>query len=677
MLGRIVYVNGIWQMWAGAAIASTITLSEKNLRDGGVDLQPQAKHLERWNRVRGKYVNPEEFYQPTGYIEQRSAAFEADDGGEPNYKELDFNFTKNEFECQRNAIITLKKSRNQRVLVMPCNWSALRLQPGITVDVDLAVFGFVGEKFMVTDWMLGADGAGIDLTLVQESDSVWTDPLEGDYTARSATAIGFNNIGVPPPTGLTASVIEGGVLLSWTNPLQQTYKYIEIHAANENVRASAVLIGSTPANTFFEVATATQRVRYYWIRAINKVGQVSTFEPNLTTTTITAYPGARPGNLINDPDFDLSTSIPITDLTALPLPISVWDTLWVADEKDQNTPVTTRASEVNFVSAGGASGSNAIKLIKGDPSVSPFRSTLRVINTRRIRANSHRFRIEIRYRNQGTIPFGENSVGDSVSIFMRGFDAEIQGSQPGFGQPPNNGNLSFAVTGATWTTAVFITKNGVTPENALFWWFDFIATDVDGNLAELEIDSVFIYPIDPEMLGATASVAGKAGLVPSPSTAERTLLLKGDGTWGGFIAAVKTADEPVTSSTTLQDDDHLTVTLTSGKFYKFEMYLTVDTAGSSIPGFKFQMSVPASSSGQMRYAIADQNGTTGSQTHRTNLTVINFVTLAANIDEGIHVVGTILAGATGTFKLTWAQVASSIISTKILKHSYLILTEIG
>lgn len=301
MLGRIVYVNGIWQMWAGAAIASTITLSEKNLRDGGVDLQPQAKHLERWNRVRGKYVNPEEFYQPTGYIEQRSATFEADDGGEPNYKELDFNFTKNEFECQRNAIVTLKKSRNQRVLVMPCNWSALRLQPAITVDVDLAVFGFVGEKFIVTEWKLGADGVGIDLVLVQETDSVWADPLEADYTPRSATAIGFNNIGVPPPTGLAAASVTNGMLLSWVNPPINTFTGIEIHVANENVRASAVLVATVQGDKFFDTISAPQQERFYWIRAINKVGQVSTFEPNLTTTTVRAFPGIQQSAISPDP----------------------------------------------------------------------------------------------------------------------------------------------------------------------------------------------------------------------------------------------------------------------------------------------------------------------------------------------------------------------------------------
>ena len=53
---------------------------------------------------------------------------------------------------------------------------------------------------------------------------------------------------------------------------------------------------------------------------------------------------------------------------------------------------------------------------------------------------------------------------------------------------------------------------------------DFIGK-YDGNQIDSRLDKV------KDMVGATASGAGVAGLVPAPAAEKRTAFLRGDGTW--------------------------------------------------------------------------------------------------------------------------------------------------
>ncbi len=299
MIGRMVFSQGLWKMWAGEAVVSDVTLTEANLA-GGIQMEASTPSRERYNRVRGKFVDASRDYTAAAYPEQRSSTFVTEDGGEVREIVADFTSTNNSFEAQRKAIIFLKQSRNQRVVVFQGNYSCFRIQPGATVTLTIDEYGFAGEKFFVTQWALAPDG--IELTMVEEVDSVWSDPLEGDYTVRTETGVlVFGDTGVPAPTGLVAVTLQNGALLTWTNPIQSAFDHIEIHAANENVRGSAVIIGTTQAETFYEVLVETQRTRYYWIRAVNAFGQVSDFEPDLTTTTASVFPQIVTTPLVADP----------------------------------------------------------------------------------------------------------------------------------------------------------------------------------------------------------------------------------------------------------------------------------------------------------------------------------------------------------------------------------------
>jgi len=205
MLGRTVFSQGQWKMWAGAAITPDVILTEANLA-GAIQMQASTGSQERYNRVRGKFIDPSRNYTAAVYPEQRSASFEASDT-EVRYNIFDINTANNSFEAQRDAIIRLRQSRLQRTLVFPGNWSCFRVQPGSVVQLSVAELGLDTSpltKWFVTEWVLQKNASGVSLTLVEEDDTVWADPDVGDYAVRT-------------PTGELLSVDQGPVKLTGGN----------------------------------------------------------------------------------------------------------------------------------------------------------------------------------------------------------------------------------------------------------------------------------------------------------------------------------------------------------------------------------------------------------------------------------------------------------------------------
>jgi hypothetical protein len=148
------------------------------------------------------------------------------------------------------------------------------------------------------------------------------------------------------------------------------------------------------------------------------------------------------------------------------------------------------------------------------------------------------------------------------------------------------------------------------------------------------------------------------------------------------LFARKTATESVTSSTVMQDDDHLTLTVADNAIYQVEMVVRYDGAsGTGVGELKMQFVMPAGAgftgllhghqfaaidnTGDLIQAVLDgavmQTGTRGASTF-----------LAA------HVVGMLVVGTTaGTFKLQWAQDSSNATPTRLIVGSHLSLRRVS
>lgn len=147
---------------------------------------------------------------------------------------------------------------------------------------------------------------------------------------------------------------------------------------------------------------------------------------------------------------------------------------------------------------------------------------------------------------------------------------------------------------------------------------------------------------------------------------------------GPVLRVVKTADESV-SNTTLQDDNHLTIQLVSGKYYEIRLLLHIDTGAEANADLKLRFTTPGASTGSW-HIVHTLAGTTTLGAFPLGATAQDWdvtmnVTIPANVDNVATIVGSILAASSGTFKLRWAQGIDNG-TTTLRKHSYMIATEL-
>jgi hypothetical protein len=166
--------------------------------------------------------------------------------------------------------------------------------------------------------------------------------------------------------------------------------------------------------------------------------------------------------------------------------------------------------------------------------------------------------------------------------------------------------------------------------------------------------------------------------VPVPNWTDGQVLYAADVVnWLAPLAAVKTSDQSVTSSTTLINDNTLVLTPAVSATYLFICYL--DYEGANAAGFlKWQWGVPTGAN--LRYQAVFV-GTGGSPA--VNLTyaasdVVAAYTLGAGQLCGATMTGTLAMGSTsGNLQLKWAQNASNGVATTVHAQSCLYLQRIS
>ncbi len=145
---------------------------------------------------------------------------------------------------------------------------------------------------------------------------------------------------------------------------------------------------------------------------------------------------------------------------------------------------------------------------------------------------------------------------------------------------------------------------------------------------------------------------------------------------GAFTAVKKTADESVTSSTTMQNDDHLSFSLAASTKYAGRIVLFVNAVSDVNNNFKCQITGPASPT-LVRIAIRDERGNGVAAMVPTVLTAFSTSQAVGNsvnatTDCAVFIDFLVQNGANaGTFQLQWAQVTSSATATKVYAGSYL------
>jgi hypothetical protein len=206
---------------------------------------------------------------------------------------------------------------------------------------------------------------------------------------------------------------------------------------------------------------------------------------------------------------------------------------------------------------------------------------------------------------------------------------------------------------------------------------------VDGNISDQRL-SAFMWPTRPHAVGSDAGRPQNPQVFETVGRTDRAPIREVyDGTaWrmdSGAAAIYKDRGSDATgrTSTTLADDDALSVTLLANVTYELSAIwvYTADAAGD----FKWKLSVPTNSTvnGSALGLPAASTGTSGS------VTVDQFTEGSTLIGGGsgatimtITVKAKVWGGDGGTFKLQWARDGGT--GTTVLKqHSYMRLVPVG
>lgn len=168
--GVITYSQGKFQVYAGAYSTPTVTVDPSWLR-GNIQVQAKTPRKERFNAVRGVYVEPSKLWQPTDFPAVANSTYATEDG-EVIYRDLELSFVTQVERAQRIATLYLEQSRRGITCTLPCNFKALQLRIWQVIMLTMPMYGFASKPFRVTSWRLSPEG-GVDLELKEDMPSIY------------------------------------------------------------------------------------------------------------------------------------------------------------------------------------------------------------------------------------------------------------------------------------------------------------------------------------------------------------------------------------------------------------------------------------------------------------------------------------------------------------------------
>lgn len=198
--------------------------------------------------------------------------------------------------------------------------------------------------------------------------------------------------------------------------------------------------------------------------------------------------------------------------------------------------------------------------------------------------------------------------------------------------------------------------------------------------------------IDLRVIPIFTTTGARDTAIPTPSFG-RFAAVSGTGeiyvyNGSAWVSAVprnlyKTANESVTSSTTMQDDNTFTFSVEANAFYFVEMHLVISCAdATATPDFKSQWTVPASTTG-LRWRSGLTTGATADTGDKSQIDTIAGGSAALGVLASstktffIERISVDTAGTSGTMTLQWAQNASDSDPTIVEAGSYCRIWKVG
>jgi fibronectin type 3 domain-containing protein len=193
MAGTLVYSGGKWIILAGAHRASSLSLAEGDIH-GPVQVQTRVSRRENYNGVKGIMVSPEANWSLIDFPPVKNDTYTGWDGGERQWKEVEYPFTISTATAQRLAKIELERGRQQITFTAVFSLKGMKVRAGDTVALSFTRYGWTNKLFEVAEWNFqqyadqnGNPALGVQLSLRETASGVW-DWADGEETPYDLAA---------------------------------------------------------------------------------------------------------------------------------------------------------------------------------------------------------------------------------------------------------------------------------------------------------------------------------------------------------------------------------------------------------------------------------------------------------------------------------------------------------
>ena len=172
------------------------------------------------------------------------------------------------------------------------------------------------------------------------------------------------------------------------------------------------------------------------------------------------------------------------------------------------------------------------------------------------------------------------------------------------------------------------------------------------------------------VVNASGHITSGTNVALGSGTASSNTFLRGDQTYARMWNLIlKTADETITSDSTLSPDNTLVLALAANTKYRFRF--VVHVVSSSTPNFKYRLTGPASPTVLTFDDFLNTTAAGSSETLRSAYHAAD-VSVGTNTQAFIVLEGVVHNGAnTGNLSFEWAQNTSNGASTTVLAGSSL------
>lgn len=202
--GALVYVQGKYRLYAGAYSAPTVTITASDLA-GPVQMQPQPALRDRFNAIRGTYINNQANYTAADFPKMRHDDAIAVDG-EEIVRDIDLPWCRDAVQAQRIAVMMLKRHIDSLTVTVPLRYASLNICVMDVVAFTLPDFGWVGKPFRVISYTFDPATGIITVTMQEEQPAAyaWLPSEAARLPVYPDTNI-VSPFSVPAPAGLAVT----------------------------------------------------------------------------------------------------------------------------------------------------------------------------------------------------------------------------------------------------------------------------------------------------------------------------------------------------------------------------------------------------------------------------------------------------------------------------------------